>query len=48
MTWAPTQVIIKRLETFHRRCIRCIMGIGRAVQWAQHITTSQLVKRFGM
>ena len=24
------------------------MGIGRAVQWAEHITTTQLAERFGM
>ena len=39
---------MKKLETFHRCCIRCIMGIGCAVQWAEHITTAQLAKCFGM
>ena len=24
------------------------MGVGKAVQWAQHITTAQLAERFGM
>ena len=47
-TWAPTQVLVRKLETFHRRCVRCIMGIGRAVQWAERITTTQLAERFGM
>ena len=47
-TWAPKQVTVKKLETFHRRCVRCIMGIGRTVQWAQHITTIQMAERFGM
>ena len=31
-TWAPTQVLVRKLETFHRLCVRCIMGIERAVQ----------------
>ena len=39
---------MKKLETFHRRCIRCIIGIGCTVQWAEHITTAQLAERFGM
>ena len=47
-TWAPTQVLVKKLEIFHRRCVRCIMGIGRAVRWAEHITTAQLAECFGM
>ena len=42
------QVIVNKLEIFHRRCVRCIMGIGKAVQWAQHITTIQLAEYFGM
>ena len=37
-TWSPTQALVRKLEWFHRRCIRCIMGVGRAVQWAQRIS----------
>ena len=47
-TWAPTQVLVRKLEWFHRRCVRCIMGVGKTVQWAQHITTTQLAECFGM
>ena len=47
-TWAPTQVLVRKFEWFHRRCVRCIIGVGKAVQWAQHITTAQLAERFGM
>ena len=39
---------MRKLETFHHRCVRCIMGIGHAEQWAEHITTTQLAERFGM
>ena len=52
--WCPfvwcgsTHIFVRKLETFHRCCIRCIMGIGRTVQWAEHITTIQLAERFGM
>ena len=47
-TWAPTLVLVRKLEWFHRGCIHCIMCVGKAVQWAQHITTAQLAERFGM
>ena len=47
-TWTPTQVLVKKLETFHHHYVRCIMGIGRAVQWAESITTTQLTELFGM
>ena len=47
-TWAPTQVLVRKFEWFHRHCVRRIMGVAKAVQWAQHITTAQLAERFGM
>ena len=47
-TWAPAQVSIRKLKWFHHRCVRCLMGVGRAVQWAQHVTTAQLAEHFGM
>ena len=46
--WTPTQVLVRKLETFHHHCIRCIMGVGRTVQWAEHITIGQLAEHFGM
>ena len=47
-TWVPTQIIVKKLETFHRCCVRGIIGIGKAVQWGQYITTIQLAECFSM
>ena len=47
-TWTPTQKLVRKLETFHRHCVRGIMGIGWTIQWVEHITTTQLVERFGM
>jgi len=41
-SWAPTQVTVQKLETFHRHCVRSIMGIGKAVQRVQHISSIQL------
>jgi len=46
--WAPTQVTVWKLETFHCRCVRSITGIGKAVQWAQHISSIQLAEYFGL
>ena len=47
-TWAPTPVLVRKLEWFYCGCIHCIMSVGNAVQWAQHITTAQLAEHFGM
>ena len=47
-TWAPTKDIVRKLETFHRRYVRYIMGIGKSVQSAQYITTIQLAEHFGV
>ena len=44
----PLHRLVRELEWFHHCCINYTMGIVRAVQWAQHITTAQLAKRFGM
>ena len=40
--------LARELKWFHHRCVHCIMGFGKAVQWAQHITSAQLAERFGM
>ena len=47
-TWAPTQELVSKLDRFHRRCVCCILGISRAVQWKEHLTTAELAGRFGM
>ena len=38
--WAPTQVLVRELEWVHHYCICGIMGVGRAMQWAKHITNA--------
>jgi len=47
-SWSPTQVTVQKLETFHRRCVRFIMEIGKPVQWAQHISSIRLAEYFGV
>ena len=47
-TWVPTQELVGKLDWFHRRCVRCILGISRTIQWKEHLTTVELAGRFGM
>ena len=46
--WAPTQELVRKLDCFHRRCVRCILGVSRTVQWRDRLTTAELAGRFGM
>ena len=39
---------VRILEVFHNRCMRTIMGISSVQQRLEHISTIQVVKRFGM
>ena len=39
---------VKRLQSFHNRCIRCILGVSCHLQWRDYITTEQLALEFGM
>ena len=43
-TWKRTAAISNRLDVFHRRCLRTILGIS----WRNHITNEELMKRAGM
>ena len=47
-TWAPTQELVRKLDCFHRRCVRCILGVSRTVQWRDCLTTAELAGHFGM
>ena len=46
--WAIKAPQVRRLQSFHNRCIRCILGVSRHLQWRDHITTEQLALEFGM
>ena len=43
-TWKRTAAISNKLDVFHRRCLRTILGIS----WKDHITNEELMKRAGM
>ena len=45
--WTPLQRHMKRLNTFHHRCIRSVLGISNEQQWEEHISSEMLRKRWG-
>ena len=47
-TWTTKHNTSKKLEVFHNRCLRSIMGITSAQQRMKHISSVQVAKNFGM
>ena len=47
-TWTTKHFHVRKLEVFHKRCMRTIMGISSVQQRLEHISTIQVAKRFGM
>ena len=45
--WIPLRKHIQKLNTFHHRCIRTIVGITNRQQWAEHITMAEVRQRWG-
>ena len=43
-TWKRTAMIAYRLDVFHRRCLRAILGIT----WREHVTNEEVMRRAGM
>ena len=43
--WTPLKRDMKRLHSFHHRCIRTVLGITKQQQWEQHIITSQEIRQ---
>ena len=39
---------MRRLEVFHNRCVRGVLGASRYQQWRNHISSEQLAVEFGM
>ena len=37
----------RKLDAFHRRCVRTILGITNREQWEQHITSDAIRQRWG-
>ena len=47
-TWTLKAEHVRRLTTFHNRCVRTILGVTRYQQWEQRLTSRTLANRFGM
>jgi len=47
-TWAVKSPSIRRLEGFHNRCVRVIMGVSKTRQWKERITSRELAGWFGI
>ena len=45
--WTPLKGQLKKLDSFHNRCIRTIMGISNKQQWEQRITSSEIRRKWG-
>ena len=39
---------MKRLESFHYQCVQISLGVSRARQWKEQITSRELANSFGM
>ena len=47
-TWTTKRDAVRKLEVFHNRCLRGILGISAMQQRMEHISSVQVAKRFGM
>ena len=45
--WTPCRKDLKRLDSFHHRCIRNTLGISNQQQWDQHITSQSIRQQWG-
>ena len=45
--WVPLRRHLKRLNGFHHRCIRTLLGITNLQQWQQHITSQMTREQWG-
>ena len=43
--WTPLKKHLRRLNTFHHRCIWTILGISNQEQWKKHITMMEVRRR---
>ena len=45
--WIPLKRHIQKLNTFHHRCLRAILGITDKQQWSERITSATVRSRWG-
>ena len=47
-TWTLKAEHVWRLNTFHNRCVRTILGVIRYYQWQLRLTSKTLANHYGM
>ena len=47
-TWTLKAPLLRRLDTFHRQCVRTILSVTRDQQWQEHRSSEDLAMRSGM
>ena len=45
--WTPLRRHLKRLDSFHHRCIRTVLGVTNKQQWEEHISSEMVRERWG-
>lgn len=45
--WTPLKTQVRKLESFHQRCIRIMLNVSRRQQWTERITYEELRQRWG-
>ncbi len=45
--WTPLRRDLKRLNSFHHRCVRVVLGISNCRQWEESITSSAVREQWG-
>lgn len=45
--WTPLKKHLQKLNAYHQRCIRTILGISNRQQWSHHITALKIRRRWG-
>ena len=45
--WIPLKKHIRKLNIFHHRCLRAILGITNRQQWSERITSATVRRRWG-
>ena len=45
--WTPLKKQLKKLDSFHNRCVRTILGISNKQQWEQRITSMEIRRKWG-
>ena len=44
--WTPLKRHCRKINTFHHRCIKVILGITNQMQWTQHITMREVRRKW--